>query len=46
MRPLMQKAGQGTLTAEEKAFFADEWQNRVKKILTQTDQWPQMVTIA
>lgn len=45
MRPLMQKAGQGTLTAEEKAFFADEWQNRVKKILTQTDQWTQMVTI-
>jgi len=46
MRPLLQKVGQGTLTAEEKAFFADEWQNRVKKILTQTDQWPQMVTIA
>jgi len=32
MKPLMQKAGQGALTAEDKAFFAEEWQNRVKKI--------------
>ena len=44
MKPLMQKAGQGVLTAEDKAFFAEEWQNRVKKILTQTDQWGQLVT--
>ena len=45
MKPLMQKAGQGALTAEDKAFFAKEWQNRVKKILTQTDQWTQLVTM-
>jgi hypothetical protein len=46
MKPLMQKASQGTLTAEDKAFFAEEWQNRVKKILTQTEQWSQLVTMA
>ena len=45
MKPLMQKASQGTLTAEDKAFFAEEWQNRVKKILTQTEQWSQLVTM-
>ncbi len=45
IKPLMQKARQGTLTAEDRAFFAEEWQNRVQKILTQTDQWSQFVTL-
>ncbi len=42
--PLMKKIGQGTLEADEKAFFAAEWQNRVKKILTTPEQWEKLVT--
>lgn len=44
IRSLMQKVGQGTLEEDEKAFFAEEWQNRVKKILTAPEQWGQLVT--
>ncbi|MCK5913118.1 MAG: hypothetical protein KAG12_04520 [Desulfuromusa sp.] len=44
MGPLMQKIGQDTMTATEKAFFAEEWQNRVKKILNLPDRWEQLVT--
>jgi hypothetical protein len=44
VRPLMQKVAQGTLTDDEKAFFATEWQNRVKKILTTPEQWEKLVT--
>ncbi len=43
MRPLMQKIGQGTITAEERAFFGTEWQNRVAKILYRTELWGQLV---
>ena len=46
MQPLMQKAAQGALTAEDKAFFAEEWQNRVRKILTKPENWTQLVTIS
>ncbi len=41
---LIQKIGQNTIEEEEKAFFAEEWQNRVKKILTKPDRWEQLVT--
>jgi len=44
IQPLMQKIRQGTMEAEEKTFFAEEWQNRVKKILTAPEQWEQLVT--
>ena len=44
IQPLMQKIRQGAMKAEEKAFFAEEWQNRVKKILTAPEQWEQLVT--
>lgn len=44
IQQLMQKIRQGTMEEEEKAFFAEEWQNRVKKILTQPDRWEQLVT--
>jgi len=43
--PLMQKIGQGTITEEEKAFFAEEWQNRVKKILSRPEEWEQLVRV-
>ena len=43
--PLMQKIRQGTLEADEKAFFAAEWQNRVKKILTAPEQWEKLVDL-
>ena len=45
IQPLMQKIGQGTIAADEKVFFATEWQNRVKKILTAQDKWGQLVTM-
>ncbi len=44
IQPLMQKIRQGAITPEEKIFFATEWQNRVKKILSQPDRWKQLVT--
>ncbi|MFK5925322.1 MAG: hypothetical protein QM483_01710 [Desulfuromusa sp.] len=44
IQPLMQKIKQNTITPEEKIFFATEWQNRVKKILTQPDRWEKLVT--
>ncbi len=46
IKPLMQKAGQGTLEEDEKAFFAEEWQNRVKKILMAPEKWEQLVTLS
>jgi len=42
--PLMKKVAQGTLEADEKAFFATEWQNRVKKILTGPKHWEALVS--
>ena len=44
LQPLMQKIGQNTMTSEEKALFAAEWQSRVEKILTHPDRWEQLVT--
>ncbi|MCF6265255.1 MAG: hypothetical protein L3J57_01765 [Desulfuromusa sp.] len=44
IRPLMQKIKQRIIEQEEKVFFATEWQNRVKKILTAPEQWEQLVT--
>ncbi len=44
LRPLMQKMGKGCIENEEKVFFATEWQNRVKKILTQPNRWAQLIT--
>lgn len=44
LRPLMQKVGQGNISADEKAFFAVEWQNRVEKIVAKPEQWGQFVT--
>ncbi len=46
MKVLMQKVRQGALTDEERAFFAEEWQNRVRKIMTRPDLWPQLVTVS
>ena len=43
IKPLLQKVGQGTIAPDEKAFFAMEWQNRVKKILDHPEQWEQLV---
>ena len=42
--PLMKKVAQGTLAEDERAFFATEWQNRVKKILIAPEQWEKLVT--
>jgi len=42
--PLMKKVAQGSLEADEKVFFATEWQNRVKKILSTPEQWGKLVT--
>ena len=44
IEPLIQKIRQGTLEADEQAFFAAEWQNRTKKILTAPEQWEKLVT--
>ena len=44
IKPLMPKIGQGTITADEKAFFAAEWQNRVEKIVAQREKWGQFLT--
>ena len=44
IEPLIKKIRQGTLEADKKAFFAAEWQNRVKKILTAPEQWEKLVT--
>lgn len=44
--PLMKKVPQGTLAADETAFFAAEWQNRVKKILTAPEKWETLVTFS
>ena len=43
LKPLMQKVGQGTIAADEKVFFATEWQNRVRKILAHPENWKQLV---
>jgi hypothetical protein len=40
----MKKVAQGTLEADEKAFFSTEWQNRVKKILTGPKHWEALVS--
>ncbi len=42
---LMQKVMQNRATPEERERFAELWQERVKRILLQTELWPQMVTI-
>ncbi len=43
VKPLMQKIGQGTIAADEKVFFATEWQNRVEKILASPERWEQFL---
>jgi hypothetical protein len=44
-KALMQKIIQGVATTEEKMRFGELWQERVKKILLQTDLWSKMVTL-
>ena len=43
---LMQKIMQGVATLEEKKRFGELWQSRVRRILLETDLWPQMVTVS
>ncbi len=43
---LMQKIMQGVATPEEKKRFGELWQSRVRRILLETDLWPQMVTVS
>jgi len=42
-KELMQKIMQGIATVEEKDRFGELWQERVKKILLQTELWSDMV---
>jgi len=42
---LMQKIMQGIATQEDKKRFGELWQERVKKILLQTELWSQMITL-
>ncbi|WP_201353650.1 FmdE family protein [Hydrogenimonas urashimensis] len=46
MQPLMQKLMQGTATQQEKQRFGQLWQERVKKILLETDLWPAILTVS
>jgi hypothetical protein len=45
MQPLMAKSLQGIASAEERAMFGKLWQQRVEKILLQSDLWDTMITI-
>ena len=44
-KDMMKNIMQGDDTTEEIMRFGDLWQERVKKILLQTDLWPKMVTL-
>ncbi len=45
MQPLMQKMMQGAATSEDKKQFGIFWQERVKEILTNTEQYPSLITV-
>jgi formylmethanofuran dehydrogenase subunit E len=45
MQPLMQKMMQGTASNEDKKQFGIFWQERVKEILTNKEQYPSLITV-
>jgi formylmethanofuran dehydrogenase subunit E len=45
MQPLMQKMMQGTATGADKKQFGIFWQERVKEILTNKEQYPSLITV-
>ncbi len=45
MQPLLQKTMQKTATDEERKLFGSYWQERVKEILTNYDNYPRLIEV-